>query len=224
MVLFQIDILQKTTKIYEDDKRSLKQELETRGQRLQREVCDKKRMEQRMHGVVTDTQLKWEKECVSQPSCSINELNYQKLWIINCLSIHLICFSPLIFTISTQTFCLLLCRTDVLTRCRLRCKTSFGWKTRSWSSSRPSWRRPSLTVVLSLLRVRRSRSGHPGRSAPLRRDRPRPHHFLYVVLTLGSLLYAVGSYGWSKQKGLGLSDWEKLQSQWGSTMKDFVSD
>ena len=75
MVLFQIDILQKTTKIYEDDKRSLKQELETRGQRLQREVCDKKRMEQRMHGVVTDTQLKWEKECVSQPSCSINELN-----------------------------------------------------------------------------------------------------------------------------------------------------
>lgn len=65
MVLFQIDILQKTTKIYEDDKRSLQNELETRGQRLQRELSDKRRMEQRLHGVVTDTQLKWEKECVS---------------------------------------------------------------------------------------------------------------------------------------------------------------
>lgn len=63
--LFQIDILQKTTKVYEDDKRSLQQELETREQRLQRELSDKRRMEQRMNGVVTDTQLKWEKECVS---------------------------------------------------------------------------------------------------------------------------------------------------------------
>jgi len=69
MVLFQIDILQKTTKIYEDDKRSMKYELETREQKLQREQTDKKRMEQRMHGVVTDTQHKWAKECVS---CSSN--------------------------------------------------------------------------------------------------------------------------------------------------------
>lgn len=63
--LFQIDILQKTTKIYEDDKRLLQQELETREQRLQRELSDKRRMEHRMNGVVTDTQLKWERECVS---------------------------------------------------------------------------------------------------------------------------------------------------------------
>lgn len=61
----QIDILQKTTKIYEEDKRSLRQELETREQRLQRELTDKRRMEQRLNGVVTDTQFKWEKECVS---------------------------------------------------------------------------------------------------------------------------------------------------------------
>lgn len=61
----QIDILQKTTKIYEEDKRSLQQELETREQRLQRELTDKRRMEQRLNGVVTDTQFKWEKECVS---------------------------------------------------------------------------------------------------------------------------------------------------------------
>lgn len=68
MVLFQIDILQKTTKIYEDDKRSMQQELDTRDHRLQRELSDKRRMEQRMQGVVTDTQYKWEKECVSYSS------------------------------------------------------------------------------------------------------------------------------------------------------------
>lgn len=65
MSLFQIDILQKTTKIFEDDKRSLQHELETREQRLQRELSEKRRMEQRMHGVISDTQFKWEKECVS---------------------------------------------------------------------------------------------------------------------------------------------------------------
>ncbi|XP_056906963.1 kinesin-like protein KIF23 isoform X2 [Takifugu flavidus] len=59
----KIDILQKTTKIYEDDKRSMQSELETRAQRLQRELSDKRRMEQRLHGAVTDTHLKWEKEC-----------------------------------------------------------------------------------------------------------------------------------------------------------------
>lgn len=68
MALLQIDILQKTTKIYEDDKRSMRQELETREQRLHRELSDKKRIEQRMHGVVSDTKLKWEKECVSYSS------------------------------------------------------------------------------------------------------------------------------------------------------------
>lgn len=65
MSLFQIDILQKTTKIFEDGKRSLQHELETREQRLQRELSEKRRMEQRMHGVISDTQFKWEKECVS---------------------------------------------------------------------------------------------------------------------------------------------------------------
>lgn len=61
----QIDILQKTTDMYEQDKRSLQHELETRDHRLQRELTDRKRMEQRMQGMVTDTKLKWEKECVS---------------------------------------------------------------------------------------------------------------------------------------------------------------
>lgn len=61
----QIDILQKTTNIYEEDKRSLQQELESREQRLQRELSEKRRMESRIQGMVTDTKLKWEKECVS---------------------------------------------------------------------------------------------------------------------------------------------------------------
>lgn len=61
----QIDILQKTTNIYEEDKRSLQQELESREQRLQRELSEKRRMESRMQGMVTDAKLKWEKECVS---------------------------------------------------------------------------------------------------------------------------------------------------------------
>lgn len=61
----QIDILQKTTEIYEEERRSLQQELEAREQQLQRELADKRCMEQRLDSVVRDTRLKWEKECVS---------------------------------------------------------------------------------------------------------------------------------------------------------------
>lgn len=64
----QVDILQKTTDMYEQDKRSLRNELETREQRLQREQAERRRMEQRMQGMVTDTKHKWEKECVSGPT------------------------------------------------------------------------------------------------------------------------------------------------------------
>lgn len=63
---FQIDILQKTTEMYEQDKRTLQQELETREQRLHRELSERRRMEHRMQGMVTDAKLKWEKECVSE--------------------------------------------------------------------------------------------------------------------------------------------------------------
>ncbi|KAM7396801.1 hypothetical protein PAMP_019812 [Pampus punctatissimus] len=76
----KIDILQKTTKIYEDDKRSLRQELETREQRLQRELSEKRRMEQRMHGVVTDAQHKWEKECERRVNAKQLEMQ-NKLWV-----------------------------------------------------------------------------------------------------------------------------------------------
>ncbi|XP_053742508.1 kinesin-like protein KIF23 isoform X2 [Synchiropus splendidus] len=76
----KIDILQKTTKIYEEDKRSLQQELETRDQRLHRELSEKRRMEQRMQGVVTDTQLKWEKECERRVNAMQLEMQ-NKLWV-----------------------------------------------------------------------------------------------------------------------------------------------
>lgn len=54
------------TNNYEEDKRCLQQELEIREHQLQREVSDKKSMEQCLNGAVTDLELKWEKECVSE--------------------------------------------------------------------------------------------------------------------------------------------------------------
>lgn len=61
----QIDILEKTATIYEEDKRNLQQELESKSQKLQRQASDKKRLEARLQGMVAETSLKWEKECVS---------------------------------------------------------------------------------------------------------------------------------------------------------------
>lgn len=61
----QIEILQRTIEIYEEERRSLVDELEGSELRLQRELTDKRHMEQRLKSVVADTELKWEKECVS---------------------------------------------------------------------------------------------------------------------------------------------------------------
>ncbi|KAF7647800.1 hypothetical protein LDENG_00166490, partial [Lucifuga dentata] len=76
----KMDILKKTTDIYEEDKRKLQQELETRQQRLQRELSDKRRMEQRMQGMVSDTQLKWQKECERRVIAKQLEMQ-NKLWV-----------------------------------------------------------------------------------------------------------------------------------------------
>lgn len=65
VALSQIDLLQQATNNYEREKGTLLQELETREHRLQKELSDKRHMEQRMQGMVTDTEHKWEKECVS---------------------------------------------------------------------------------------------------------------------------------------------------------------
>lgn len=61
----QIEILEKTTTIYEEDKRNLQQELESQNQKLQRQFSDKRRLEARLQGMVTETSMKWQKECVS---------------------------------------------------------------------------------------------------------------------------------------------------------------
>ncbi|KAF7224340.1 kinesin-like protein KIF23 isoform X2 [Nothobranchius furzeri] len=76
----KMDYLQKTTKIYEDDKRTMKQELESTGQRLQRELSERRRMEQHMHGMVSDTQHKWEKECERRVNAMRLEME-NKLWV-----------------------------------------------------------------------------------------------------------------------------------------------
>ena len=62
---FQIEILEKTTTIFEEDKRNLQQELEAQSQKLQRQFSDKRRLEARLQDMVTETTMKWEKECVS---------------------------------------------------------------------------------------------------------------------------------------------------------------
>lgn len=57
--------MEKTTTIYEEDKRNLQQELESKSQKLQRQASDKRRLEARLQGMVAETTMKWEKECVS---------------------------------------------------------------------------------------------------------------------------------------------------------------
>ncbi|XP_064422153.1 kinesin-like protein KIF23 [Latimeria chalumnae] len=77
---YKIDILEKTTNIYEEDKRSLQQELESKSQKLQRQLSDKRRMEARMQGMVTETKMKWEKECERRVAAKQLEMQ-NKLWV-----------------------------------------------------------------------------------------------------------------------------------------------
>ncbi|XP_060709019.1 kinesin-like protein KIF23 isoform X5 [Hemiscyllium ocellatum] len=77
---YKIEILQKTANIYEEDKRALQQELEERDQKLHRELSDKRRLEQRMQGVMTDTKMKWEKECERRVQAKQLEMQ-NKLWV-----------------------------------------------------------------------------------------------------------------------------------------------
>ncbi|XP_046889817.1 kinesin-like protein KIF23 isoform X2 [Hypomesus transpacificus] len=80
MLEYKIDILQKTTNIYEEDKRSLQHELESREQKFLRELSEKKRMEARMQGMVSDTKQKWEKECERRVNAKQLEMQ-NKLWV-----------------------------------------------------------------------------------------------------------------------------------------------
>ncbi|XP_009468476.1 PREDICTED: kinesin-like protein KIF23 [Nipponia nippon] len=77
---YKIEILEKTATIYEEDKRNLQQELESKSQKLQRQASDKRRLEARLQGMVAETTMKWEKECVSVlPSKQLEMQN--KLWV-----------------------------------------------------------------------------------------------------------------------------------------------
>ncbi|XP_063170082.1 kinesin-like protein KIF23 isoform X8 [Candoia aspera] len=77
---YKIDILEKTTAIYEEEKRNLQQELESKSQKLQRQVSDKRRLEARLQGMVTETTMKWEKECERRVAAKQLEMQ-NKLWV-----------------------------------------------------------------------------------------------------------------------------------------------
>uniref|UniRef100_A0A8D2LSZ2 Kinesin-like protein n=1 Tax=Varanus komodoensis TaxID=61221 RepID=A0A8D2LSZ2_VARKO len=77
---YKIDILEKTTAIYEEEKRNLQQELESKNQKLQRQVSDKRRLEARLQGMVTETTTRWEKECERRVAAKQLEMQ-NKLWV-----------------------------------------------------------------------------------------------------------------------------------------------
>ncbi|XP_038275854.1 kinesin-like protein KIF23 isoform X3 [Dermochelys coriacea] len=77
---YKIEILEKTTTIYEEDKRNLQQELESKSQKLQRQASDKRRLEARLQGMVTETTMKWEKECERRVAAKQLEMQ-NKLWV-----------------------------------------------------------------------------------------------------------------------------------------------
>ncbi|XP_053574462.1 kinesin-like protein KIF23 isoform X8 [Bombina bombina] len=77
---YKIDVLEKTTTIYEDDKRSLQHELENQNQKLHRQLSDKRRLEARIQGMVTENAMKWEKECERRVAAKQLEMQ-NKLWV-----------------------------------------------------------------------------------------------------------------------------------------------
>ncbi|XP_055392816.1 kinesin-like protein KIF23 isoform X5 [Bubalus kerabau] len=77
---YKVEILEKTATIYEEDKRNLQQELETQNEKLQRQFSDKRRLEARLQGMVTETTMKWEKECERRVAAKQLEMQ-NKLWV-----------------------------------------------------------------------------------------------------------------------------------------------
>ncbi|XP_040270276.1 kinesin-like protein KIF23 isoform X5 [Bufo bufo] len=77
---YKIDILEKTTNIYEDEKRTLQQDLDVQNQKLQRQLSDKRRLETRLQGMVTENAMKWEKECERRVAAKQIEMQ-NKLWV-----------------------------------------------------------------------------------------------------------------------------------------------
>ncbi|KAM4749055.1 kinesin-like protein KIF23 [Rhinophrynus dorsalis] len=77
---YKIDVLEKTTTIYEEEKRSLQQDLESQNQKLHRQLSDKRRLEARLQGMVTENTMKWEKECERRVAAKQLEMQ-NKLWV-----------------------------------------------------------------------------------------------------------------------------------------------
>ena len=79
--VLQVNILEKTTAIYEEEKRNLHQELESKSQKLERQTFDRQRLETRLKGIATETSAKWEKECVSMASseCHVGSKTSQNI-------------------------------------------------------------------------------------------------------------------------------------------------
>ncbi|PIO36091.1 hypothetical protein AB205_0023600, partial [Aquarana catesbeiana] len=75
-----IDILEKTTTIYEEEKRTLQNDLESQSQKLQRQLSDKRRLESRINGMVAENAVKWEKECERRVAAKQIEMQ-NKLWV-----------------------------------------------------------------------------------------------------------------------------------------------
>ncbi|XP_047592989.1 LOW QUALITY PROTEIN: kinesin-like protein KIF23 [Lutra lutra] len=76
----QNEILEKTTTIYEEDKRTLQQELETQNQKLQRQFSDKRGLEARLQARHGDNTMKWDKECEHRVAAKQLEME-NKLWV-----------------------------------------------------------------------------------------------------------------------------------------------
>ncbi|XP_063781579.1 kinesin-like protein KIF23 isoform X4 [Pseudophryne corroboree] len=77
---YKIDILEKTTNIYEEEKRTLQHDLENQNQKLQRQLSDKRRLEARLQGAVNENAMKWEKECERRVAAKQIEMQ-NKLWV-----------------------------------------------------------------------------------------------------------------------------------------------
>ncbi|KAJ7311184.1 hypothetical protein JRQ81_006792 [Phrynocephalus forsythii] len=77
---YKVDILEKTTAIYEEEKRHLHHELENKSQKLERQAFDKRRLETRLKGIATETSAKWEKECERRVAAKQLEMQ-NKLWV-----------------------------------------------------------------------------------------------------------------------------------------------
>ncbi|XP_077328803.1 kinesin-like protein KIF23 isoform X2 [Lithobates pipiens] len=77
---YKIDILEKTTTIYEEEKRTLQNDLESQSQKLQRQLSDKRRLESRINGMVAENAVKWEKECERRVAAKQIEMQ-NKLWV-----------------------------------------------------------------------------------------------------------------------------------------------